>query len=188
MGAHGEDRPRRITVGVLSLLILLSPLAPAACGGSSGSGDTGGSGDGGSAAVVPSPAAADYAKLLTQEDVRAITGRADATPMPESDWRQREGTSKYFAIYQGKGWDEALWLRVGHAGMFEEQRGASNTTEKTEGLGDDAFWWDYTGMDRGIAILAGDATYIISTQFRGEKPQLSDAQLMEVAKTIVGRL
>ena len=177
-------------VGVLLLLtVVLAALALAACGGSSGSADTGGSGDGGSGTAAASAAAVDYATLLTQEDVRAITGHADATPMPESDWHQREGTSKYFAIYQGKGWDEALWVRVGHASMFEEQRSASNATPETiDGLGDDAFWWEYTSTDRGIAVLAGDTTYIVSTNFRWEKPQVTDDQLMEVAKTIVGRL
>jgi hypothetical protein len=175
-----------LTCAVLAL-VLLAPLALAACGGSSGS--EGASGGQESAGAPPSAAAVDYATLLTQEDVRAITGHADATPMPESDWNQREGTSKYFAIYQGKDWDEALWLRVGHAGMFEEQRGASDTAPETiEGLGDDAFWWDYTDTDRGIAVLAGDTTYIVSTGFRYEKPQLTDDQLMEVAQTIVGRL
>ena len=144
---------------------------------------------GDASAGAPPSAAVDYAALLTQDDVRAITGHADATPMPESDWNQREGTSKYFAIYQGNKWDEALWLRVGHAGMFEEQRSASDTTPETiEGLGDDAFWWEYTSTDRGIAVLVGETTYIVSTNFRYEKPQVTDAQLMEVAQTIVGRL
>jgi len=55
------------------------------------------------AVAAASPAAnVDYASLLTQEDVRSITGIAQATPMHESEWRQREGTSKYFAIYQSK--------------------------------------------------------------------------------------
>ena len=131
----------------------------------------------------------DYAALLTQDDVRGITGIKDATPMPESDWNQREGTSRYFAIYQGKKSPEALWIRVGSAGMFEEQRQASNMTPQTvAGLGDDAFWWDWTDMQKGIAVKVGDSAYLISTRFLWEKPQLSDAQLEEVARTIVERL
>ena len=170
-------------------LVFLVPLALSACGGSSGTEGSSGDAGGDASAGAPPSAAVDYAALLTQEDVRAITGHADATPMPESDWNQREGTSKYFAIYQGNKWDEALWLRVGHAGMFEEQRSASDTTPETiEGLGDDAFWWEYTSTDRGIAVLVGETTYIVSTNFRYEKPQVTDAQLMEVAQTIVGRL
>jgi len=177
---------RGLAFAAVVLLVLPAPLALVACGGSSGT--YGSSGDA-SEGAAPSAAAVDYASLLTQDDVRAITGHADATPMPESDWNQREGTSEYFAIYQGKAWDEALWLRVGYGGMFEEQRGASDTSPETiEGLGDDAFWWEYTDTDRGIAVLAGDTTYIISTNFRWEKPQVTDAQLMEVAQTIVGRL
>jgi hypothetical protein len=131
----------------------------------------------------------DYATLLTQDDVRDITGHADATPMPESDWGMRAGDSKYFAIYQGKDWPEALWLRVGHRGMFEEARRASDTPAETiPGLGDDAFWWDYTDVQRGLAVLVGDSTYIVCTTLAWDKPQVTDDQLMEVAKTVVGRL
>ena len=109
--------------------------------------------------------------------------------MPESDWCERAGDSKYFAIYQAKDWPEALWLRVGRASMFEEQRKASDTpAEPISGLGDDAFWWDYAGMQRGIAVLAGDSTYEVIAGYAWNKPQVTDAQLLEVAKTVVGRL
>ena len=189
MKDRSEARPTAAARVALVLAVAVALLALAACGSSGGSGNEGGDTGGDASAGAPPSAAVDYAALLTQEDVRAITGHADATPMPESDWNQREGTSKYFAIYQGKKWDEALWLRVGHAGMFEEQRSASDTTpEEIEGLGDDAFWWDYTSTDRGVAVLVGDTTYIVSTNFRWEKPQVTDAQLMEAAQTIVGRL
>ena len=73
--------------------------------------------------------------------------------------------------------------------MFEEQRQASNMTPKTvAGLGDDAFWWDWTDMQKGIAVKVGDNAYLISTKFLWDKPQLTDAQLEEVARTIVERL
>ena len=166
-------------------------LALAACGGSEEAATTSGSGgEGAGEDAAASPAAAvDYAALLTQDDVRAITGIKDATPMPESDWNQREGTSKYFAIYQGKDSPEALWIRVGGAGMFEEQRGASDMTPQTvAGLGDDAFWYDWSGMQKGIAVKVGDSAYLVSTKFLWEKPQLTDAQLEEVVRTMVERL
>jgi hypothetical protein len=166
-------------------------LALAACGGSeeaATSSGSGGEGAGEDAAASPA-VAVDHAALLTQDDVRAITGIKDATPMPESDWNQREGTSRYFAIYQGTDSPEALWIRVGGAGMFEEQRAASDTTpQAVAGLGDDAFWWDWSGMQRGIAVKVGDNAYLISTKFLWEKPQLTDAQLEEAARTIVERL
>lgn len=175
-------------VAALFVLALAAAYALVACGGSSEPASTSDEG-GGFATPHTAAATADYATLLTQDDVRAITGHLDATPMPESDWNQREGTSKYFAIYQGEDWPEALWLRVGHAGMFEEQRKASyEPPEAISGLGDDAFWWEYTDTDRGIAVLVGDTTYIVSTKYAWEKPQVTDDQLMEVAKTIVGRL
>ncbi len=191
-----STRMRRGRRGLAAMLIVAAwaVLALAACGGSgeaatsSGSGGDGSGGDGGAAAASPA-AAVDYAALLTQDDVRAITGIKDATPMPESDWHQREGTSKYFAIYQSEKSPEALWIRVGNAGMFEEQRQASNMAPQTiAGLGDDAFWWDWTDMQKGIAVKVGDNAYLISTGFLWEKPQLSDAQLEEVARTIVERL
>jgi hypothetical protein len=107
-------------------------------------------------------------------------------------WRERKrraGDSKYFAIYQAKDWPEALWLRLGRASVFEEQRKASDTpAEPISGLADDAFWWDYAGMQRGIAVLAGDSTYEVIAGYAWNKPQVTDAQLMEVAKTVVGRL
>jgi hypothetical protein len=186
--AREHERSRRLVV-VLTVLVLAAAVWLAACGGSSGSASSSDSG-GGAAATPATPAAAvDYATLLTQDDVRAITGIKDATPMPESDWHQREGTSKYFAIYQGKKSPEALWIRVGGAGMFEEQRSASNMKPvAVSGLGDEAFWWDWTDMQKGIAVKVGNDAYLISTKFLWEKPQLSDAQLQEVAKTIVGRL
>jgi hypothetical protein len=37
-------------------------------------------------------------------------------------------------------------------------------------------------------VKVGDDAYLISTKFAWSKPQLTDAQLMEVAQTIVGRL
>jgi hypothetical protein len=182
------QRSRLLAAAVLAAVV--AALALAACGGSSGSASSAQEGGGGDTAAAASPAAAvDYAALLTQEDVRSITGIAQATPMPESDWHQREGTSKYFAIYQSKDSPEALWIRVGNAGMFEEQRSASNMTpEAIDGLGDEAFWWDWTDMQKGIAVKVGDNAYLISTKFAWDKPQLTDAQLMKVAQTIVGRL
>ena len=73
--------------------------------------------------------------------------------------------------------------------MFEEQRGASDMEpEAVGGLGDEAFWWDWTDMQKGIAVKVGGDAYMISTKFLGGKPQLTDDQLMEVARTIVGRL
>ena len=181
----------RSLAATLLVLAAWAALALAACGGSqeaSTSSGSGGEGAGEGAAASPA-AAVDYAALLTQDDVRAITGLKDATPMPESDWNQREGTSKYFAIYQGKDSPEALWIRVGGAGMFEEQRGASDMTPQTvAGLGDDAFWYDWSGMQKGIAVKVGDNAYLVSTRFLWEKPQLTDAQLEEVARTMVERL
>ena len=73
--------------------------------------------------------------------------------------------------------------------MFEEQRGASDMEpEAVSGLGDEAFWWDWADMQKGIAVKVGDDAYLISTKFAWSKPQLTDAQLMKVAQTIVGRL
>lgn len=173
-------------VALLVALALAAAGALVACGGSS---ETASTSDEGGGAAATAAATVDYAALLTQDDVRTITGHADATPMPESDWHQREGTSKYFDIYQGKDWPEALWLRVGHAGMFEEQRGASDKAPETiDGLGDDAFWWEYTDTDRGIAVLVGDTTYIVSTGYAWNKPQVTDDQLLELTQTILGRL
>jgi hypothetical protein len=166
-------------------------LSVAACGASDEAATTSGPGAGeaGEGAASSPAAAVDYAALLTRDDVRSITGIADATPMPESEWNQREGTSTYFAIYQGKDAPEALWIRVGGAGMFEEQRSASDMTpEAVGGLGDDAFWWDWADMQKGIAVKVGDTSYLISTKFLWEKPQLTDDQLMEVVQTMVERL
>lgn len=176
-----------VRLAIVVVAVAAGALALAACGGSSGSEATSAS-EGGGAAATPA-ATIDYASLLTQEDVRSITGIAQATPMPESEWHQREGTSKYFAIYQSEKAPEALWIRVGGAGMFEEQRGASDMEpESVSGLGDEAFWWDWTDMQKGIAVKVGGDAYMISTKFLGGKPQLTDDQLMEVARTIVGRL
>ena len=73
--------------------------------------------------------------------------------------------------------------------MCEEQRKASDTPAKPiSGLGDDAFWWDYAGIQRGIAVLAGDSTYEVIAGYAWNKPQVTDAQLLEVAKTVVSRL
>jgi hypothetical protein len=169
---------------MLWTLLVVAALPLAACGGSSTAAT---SQDATTAKATAT--AVDYPALLTEDDVRTITGHVDATAMPEPDSRKYAGSSKYFTIFQGKKWDEALWLRVGHEGMFEEQRRASDTPpQNVEGLGDDAFTWEYTGTDRGIAVLANDTTYIISTNYRWNKPQLTDEQLMEVAKTVVGRL
>ncbi len=43
-------------------------------------------------------------------------------------------------------------------------------------------------MRKGSAVRVGDDAYLISTKFTSSKPQLTDAQLMKVAETIVGRL
>jgi hypothetical protein len=188
-GPAGSARGRSGWMVAFLLVLTLAAGGLAACGGSSGTASTSDEG-GGAAATTPATAAApDYTTLLTQDDVRGITGRADATPMPESDWGERAGDSKYFAIYQGKDWPEALWLRVGRASMFEEQRGASDKPAVAiSGLGDDAFWWEYSGMQRGIAILVGDSTYEVISGYAWNKPQVTDDQLLEVAKTVVGRL
>jgi hypothetical protein len=173
---------------IIAFLLTISLAAGglAACGGSSGTASTS---DGGAAAATPAAAAPDYATLLTQEDVRAITGHKDATPMPKSEWGMRAGSSKYFTLYQGKDWPEALWLRVGNKSVFEESRKASDTPAETiPGLGDDAFWWDYTDVQRGLTVLVGDSTYEIMTTLTYNKPQVTDDQLLEVARTVVGRL
>jgi hypothetical protein len=182
---------RPVHLSIIALVLGAGVLALAACGGSGGSAGSSDQDGGGAtgAAAAATPATVDYASLLTQDDVRSITGISGATPMPESEWHQREGTSKYFAIYQSKKSPEALWIRVGGAGMFEEQRGASDMTpEAVTGLGDEAFWWDWAGMQKGIAVKAGADAYLISTKFLSEKPQVSDAQLLEVARTMIGRL
>lgn len=185
-GGWIRDESGRVVVLLLAL-VLAGTCTLVACGGSSETAST--SDEGGGSAAAPAATAVDYATLLTQDDVRAITGHGDATPMPESDWGERAGDSKYFAIYQGKDWPEALWVRVGRKGMFEEQRGASDTPAVAiSGLGDDAFWWDYSGMQRGIAILVGDSTYEIIAKYAWDKPQVTDDQLLEVARTVVGRL
>ena len=182
-GVHGWPRP---VVTLLLALVVAAAWALVACGGSSETAST--SDEGGGAGATPA-AAVDYASLLTQDDVRAITGRADATPMPESEWGMRAGDSKYFALYQAKDWPEAVWFRVGHKGMFEEARKASDTPAKIiPGLGDDAFWWDYTDVQRGLAVLVGDSTYIVCSTLTYGKPQMTDDQMLEMAKTIVGRL
>ena len=184
MRGRGRVRTGAIAIAALTSLAVISALTLAACGGSSTTVTSPGTTTG-----EPVAQAIDYEALLTAEDVRTITSHADASAMPEPESRKYAGSSKYFTIFQGKKWDEALWLRVGHKGMFEEQRGASDTPpQKAEGLGDDAFTWEYTDTDRGIAVLVDDTTYIISTNYRWGKPQLTDQQLMEVAKTVVGRL
>ena len=43
-------------------------------------------------------------------------------------------------------------------------------------------------MQRGLAVLVGDSTYEIMTTLTWNKPQVTDDQLLEVAKTVVGRL
>lgn len=173
--------------GVAFLLVLaLAAGGLAACGGSGGTASTS---DEGAAATTPAAAEPDYATLLTLEDVRAITGHKDATPMPKADWGMRAGSSKYFALYQADDWREAVWFRVSHKGTFEEARRASDTPAVTiPGLGDDAFWWEYSGMDRGIAFIVGDTTYVVSTRYAWDKPELTDDQLLEVARTVAGRL
>ena len=42
--------------------------------------------------------------------------------------------------------------------------------------------------DSVLAVKVGDNAYLISTKYLWDKPQVSDAQLQEVAKTIVDRL
>ncbi len=37
-------------------------------------------------------------------------------------------------------------------------------------------------------MLVGDTTYIVHTKYAWDKPQVTDDQLMEITKTIVGRL
>jgi hypothetical protein len=180
--------------GLTATLLVLAAwavLALAACGGSQEASTSSGSGgEGAGDGVAASPAAAvDYAALLTLEDVRAITGHKDATPMPESDWGMRAGSSKYFALYEAKDWPEAVWFRVNHKGTFEEARSASDTPAETiPGLGDDAFWWDYTDVQRGLDVLVGDTTYEIMTTLAWGKPQMTDDQMLEMAKTVVDRL
>jgi hypothetical protein len=169
---------------------LAAVLALGACGGSEEAATSSGSGgDAGEAAAASPAAAVDYATLLTLEDVRAVTGHKDATPMPESEWGMRAGSSKYFALYQAEDWPEAVWFRVNHRGTFEEARKASDTPPVTiPGLGDDAFWWDYTDVQRGLDVLVGDDTYEIMTTLAWDKPQMTDEQMLEIAKTVVGRL
>ena len=182
--ARGETAWQRLAL--VAVLALAAWCALAACGGSSGTASTS---DEGAAATTPAAAAPDCATLLTLEDVRAITGHKDATPMPESDWGMRAGSSKYFALYQAEDWREAVWFRVSHKGTFEEARRASDTPAETiPGLGDDAFWWDYTDVQRGLAVLVGDTTYEIMTTLAYGKPQMTDDQMLEIAESIVGRL
>jgi hypothetical protein len=195
MCSDGSSTTRRGARRSLGAALLVAAawamLALAACGGSGEavtSSDSGG-GDAGEAAAASPAAAVDYATLLTLEDVRAITGHKDATPMPESEWGMRAGSSKYFALYQAEDWPEAVWFRVNHKGTFEEARKASDTPAVTiPGLGDDAFWWDYTDVQRGLDVLVGDDTYEIMTTLAWDKPQMTDEQMLEIAKTVVGRL
>ena len=184
-------RSRKARVGsgwsVAFLLVLaLAAGGLAACGGSS---ETPSTPDEGGVATTPAAAAPDYATLLTLDDVRAITGHKDATPMPKADWGMRAGSSKYFALYEAKDWPEAVWFRVSDKGTFEEARNASDTPAETiPGLGDDAFWWDYTDVQRGLAVLVGDTTFEIMTRLAYDKPQMTDEQMLEIARTVVGRL
>ena len=167
-------------------LVLLATLALAACGGSSGSGSS--TGGGGGATPASSAGTVDYSKLLTQADARAISGHADATPMPKSQWGEMAGDDKYFAIYQSKDWSQGLWLRVAKAAWFTEGQKAYQSITKISGLGDAAYWYTYPGMERGIAIDVGGTTYVVSSRMAYGKPQLTDAQLMQAAKTVVSRI
>ena len=192
-GSSTKGRGGRRNLAVMLLVAAAwAALALAACGGSEEAATSSGSGGGdGGEATAPSSAAEapDYATLLTLEDVRAITGHKDATPMPKSEWGMRAGSSKYFALYEAKDWYEAVWFRVSHKGTFEEARNASDTPAVTiPGLGDDAFWWDYTDVQRGLAVLVGDTTYEIMTRLAYDKPQMTDDQMLEIARTVVGRL
>lgn len=190
-GSSTTRRGARRSLGAALLVAAAwAVLALAACGGSGEAATSSDSGGGDAGETAASPAAAvDYATLLTLEDVRAITGHKDATPMPESEWGMRAGSSKYFALYQAEDWPEAVWFRVNHKGTFEEARKASDTPAVTiPGLGDDAFWWDYTDVQRGLDVLVGDDTYEIMTTLAWGKPQMTDEQMLEIAKTVVGRL
>ncbi len=182
----GKARSRSGWSLAFLLVLMLAAGGLAACGGSS---ETPSTSDEGGAATTPAAAEPDYATLLTLEDVRAITGHKDATPMPKADWGMRAGSSKYFALYQAEDWREAVWFRVSHKGTFEEARNASDTPAVTiPGLGDDAFWWDYTDVQRGLAVLVGDTTFEIMTRLAYDKPQMTDEQMLEIARTVVGRL
>ena len=167
-------------------LVLLATIVLAACGGSASSGSS--TGAGGGAPPASSAAKVDYSKLLTQADARAISGHADATPMPKSEWGEMAGDDKYFAIYQSKDWSQGLWLRVAKAEWFTEGKSAYQSVTDIDGLGDAAYWYTSPGMERGIAVDVGGTTYVVSSRMAYGKPQLTDAQLMQAAKTVVGRL
>jgi hypothetical protein len=49
------------------------------------------------------------------------------------------------------------------------------TPQAVVGLGDDAFWWDWCRMQKGIAVKVGDSAELVGTKFLWEKPQLTDA-------------
>ena len=164
-GSSTKGRRGRAALAALLLVTAWAVFALVACGGAGEAATSSGSGGDGETAAASPAAAVDYAALLTLDDVRAITGHKDATPMPESEWGMRAGSSKYFALYEAKDWPEAVWFRVNHKGTFEEARRASDTPAETiPDLGDDAFWWDYTGVQRGLAVLVGDDTYEIMTR------------------------
>jgi hypothetical protein len=178
--------PRASRLFVCLALALLAALALAACGGSGGSGSS--TGGGGGATPASSAGKVDYSKLLTQVDARAISGHADATPMPQSEWGEMAGDDKYFAIFQSKDWSQGLWLRVAKASWFTEGQKAYQSITKIGGLGDAAYWYTSPGMERGIAISAGGTTYVVSSRMAYDKPELTDAQLMQAAKTVASRL
>lgn len=145
-------------------------------------------GGGGAATPAASAGKVDYSKLLTQADARAISGHASATPMPKSLWGEMAGDDKYFAIYQSNDWPQGLWLRVAKASWFAEGQKAYQSIIKISGLGDAAYWYTYPDMERDIAIDVGGTTYVVSSRIANGKPELTDAQLMQAAKTVVSRL
>jgi hypothetical protein len=129
----------------------------------------------------------DYASLLTQDDVRTLTGRSDVVLTQPGG--NLQNNAAYLAVFEAPEFPKGLWLRVGAAGMFgEAKRASAGTTKEVPGVGDEAFSWVDKGFDSGIAILKDGNTYLISTRWRYDKPQVSDEQMMQIAKTIAGRL
>lgn len=178
----------------LAAVVTLAVAALAGCGAAGGD-SADGSGPGGGSSSAEQPASApDFKALLTAEDAARITGQPDITM---ADLGIRQGSSEYLVIYTAAKAPEALWLRVGAEGMFEEARSAYGQGQETavEGLGEEAFAWDSQDSDAGVAFLKDRRTYIISTKYwvpdqttMVMQPAATAEQLMDAAKTVSDRL
>jgi hypothetical protein len=172
------------TAVCLGVVLLVVAMVAAGCGQRTSSATTGSSSSSSGGKAV------DYAKLLTLDDAKSISGYADSTV---ADSAARLGSSKYLVIYDSPKVREFLWLRVGGSSMYDEQRKVAAGAEKsTKVRGVEAFTWNGENIDSGVAMRKDGTTYLITSDWNSVNgkigPGLSDEQLMQAANLVAERL